>query len=586
MLICAARFPSSEGLPQPALAGEGGGPDEPAFDDRERTMTMKKLILILPLTLFFCGVTLSAQETGGLEIGEVVIGPGERPVVLPPSRKGEVIDTAFYMIPDGEDTLLFGARISNLEGDGGALPVDGEFETPFVLTAEASIGSYVSPRGRVALEYAEDRWNGRAMLDLRSTAGHVDGAEGTSLMIQADGEYQIPGDLPSPGKARVGLGIDYMGDDYSLFGNSIDASDRSRSRFGFDLRLASETDQRFDYDINLAVESFGVTDDSITGGAREVSATSPGFGARFRIGHDSLSFGVAAGYNSISLDYDRPTESLDHLYLKGSGDWSPASGLFVTVGFIAARSDFSDSGSSTLVMPRGAIRYELSRTIGLFGRFVPELRAPSYRTRIMAAPFVDAEIDLRPERVPIDLAAGVRVGFGRTDLEVEAGYAEADNTPVVTLGAAEGTLLWVHRPSQTITLAGRLRSEVSDRADLHAELGVNTDTDRDTDQQLPMRPVIEARVGTEVRATEKLGLTGSLLFQSERNVTYDTRLLPAGVEATLDSRFLVDLGGTWELAEQFQLFAEVTNLLALDYSKWQGYQGEGLEVRIGGRGRF
>ncbi len=547
----------------------------------------KRTLILLPLALLLAiTTTSSAQETGGLEIGEVVIGPGERPVVLPPSRKGEVIDTTMYTLSAGSDTLLFGARISNLEGDGGALPVDGEFDRPLLLTAEASIGSYVSPRGRVALEYAEDRWNGRAMIDLRSTAGHVDGAEGTSLMVQGDAEYQIPGDLPSPGKARVGLGVDYMGDDYTLFGNSVDASDRSRSRFGFDLRLASETDQQFDYELNLAVETFGVTDDSIVGGGREISATSPGFGARFRIGNDSLAFRLAAGYNSISLDYDRPTASIDHLFLQGTGEWSPAPGLFVTVGFVAARGDFSDSGSSTLLMPRGAIRYELSRTLGLFGRFLPELRASSYRARMMAAPFVDAEIDLRPERVPIDLAAGLRVGFGRTDLEVEAGYAEADNTPVVTSGAAEGTLFYAYRPSRTITLGGRLRSELSDRVNLHAEFSVNTDTDRETEEQLPMRPVIEARAGTEVKATEKLGLTGSILFQSEQNVTYDPLLLPIGIDGTVDSRFLVDLGGTWDLAEEFQLFAELTNLLALDYQKWQGYQGEGMEVRIGGRGRF
>lgn len=542
-------------------------------------------ILLATATLLAGAMIASAQETGGLEVGEIVIGPGERPVVLPPARKGEVIDTIMYALPPG-DSLIFGARISNLEGDGGPLPVEGEFDSPLLLTAEASIGSFISPRGRVALEYARDRWNGRALLDLRSTAGHIDGAEATSLIVEGGAEYQIQGDLPSPGKARVGVGLRYQGDGYNLYGNSLDSVARDRSLVGFDLRLTSETDMAFDYDVMLSVEGIGIDDDSTGGGVGNVSATTPEFGARFRLGSDSLGLRAALRYRNVSLDYERTTESADFLEAIGSGEWSPAAGLFVTVGLVAARGSHSDSGSTSLLMPRGAVRYELSRTLGLFGRFAPTLRAPSYRTRMMSAPYVDAEIPLRPERTMIDLAAGLRIGFGRTDLEGEINYAEADNTPVVTLGSQRGVLRYDHVESRTIGLHARVRSELTERIEASGRLSVLSKVEPRSDQRLPMTPALELEGGASIALSERIGLEGSILFQGEQNTTLDPLTLPVGADGTLDPRFLVDLGGTYRLAEQFELFAAITNLLALDYQSWQGYQAPGLEVRIGGRGRF
>lgn len=541
--------------------------------------------VVLGLICVVGPVGLSAQDTGGLEVGEIVIGPGERPVVLPPARKGEVMDTIMYTLPPG-DSLIFGARISNLDGDGGPLPVEGEFDSPLILNAEASIGSYISPRGRVAMEYAKDEWNGRALLDLRSTAGHVDGAEASSLIIEGGAEYQIQGELPSPGKARVGVGLRYQGDGYALFGNSLDSLDRDRSLLGFDLRLTSETDTWFDYDVALSVEGMSVDDDSITGGARGIAATTPEFGARFRVGGDSLGLRAALRFRNVSLDYDSPTESVDFLEAIGSGEWSPASGLFVTAGLVVAHGGHSDSGSTTLLMPRGSVRYELSRTLGIYGRFAPELRAPSYRTRMMAAPYVDAEIPLRPERVAIDLGAGLRVGFGRTDLEGEVVYAEGENTPVVTLGGAAGVLGYTHVDSRTIAIHGRIRSEVNNRLNATGRLSVLSKVDVETDQRLPMTPALELEGGVDLRLTERLGLQGSILFQGEQNVALDPLALPPGTDGTLDSRFLIDLGGTYRIAEPFELFAAVTNLLSLDYRAWQNYQAPGLEVRVGGRGRF
>src|SRR5690606_28867391 len=86
---------------------------------------------------------LRAQEEGGeLTVPEVVVVPGTRQIVLPPSRKAEVFDTTLYNLPAG-DSLIFGERITNLQGDGGPLPAYGEFDDPLTLNAEASVGTFV-----------------------------------------------------------------------------------------------------------------------------------------------------------------------------------------------------------------------------------------------------------------------------------------------------------------------------------------------------------------------------------------------------------------------------------------------------------
>ena len=481
--------------------------------------------------------------------------------------------------------MIFGQRITNLRGDGGALPIYGEFDNPLVINAEGSIGTYLSPRGRVGLEYAVDRWNGRAQLDLRSTAGHVDGAEATSLLFEGNIEYQIPGQLPSPGKARASLGIDFGSDGYTLYGNSLAPFDRSRTLFDLDLGLASETDAAFDYTINLSIESLSLEDDTL-GFARDISALTPAFGADFRLGSDSLNVGAGVRYQTTSLDYDTATSNPAFVEASGKVEWSPAPGLFLTVGGVIGHGEFSDSGSSTLLMPRGAVRYEMSKNLAIFARFAPELRAPSYKAQIMSAPYVDREITLRPEKIQIHGAGGIRLGLGSINLEGEVFFEQAENTPVVTLAAEAGELRWAYVESQTIGLSGRLSASLSDRLHLFSELRVASATDQATDEQLPMQPKIQASGKLDFQLTDKIGLYGRLNFLGEQNVTSSITILPAGVERTLDARFLLGGGATYQLIENLGFFAEVTNLLSQNYDWWQNYEAPGIELRVGARAKL
>ena len=526
----------------------------------------------------------SGQGMPTLEVPEEIVVYGKRGIVLPPARKGEVFDTALYVLPPG-DTLIFGDRITNLEGDGGILPVYGEFNDPMVLNAEVSIGTYVSPRGRFGLEYAVDRWNVRGLLDVGSTAGHVDGAEASSLLLDAGIEYQIPGQLPSPGKARVHGGVTYLADSWTLYGNQIGQFDRSRSIFDLDLGISSETDASFDYALGLSIESVALEDDTL-GFTGNTSALTPAFDAQFRLGDDALNLGAELRYQSTSLDYDTATDNPDFVEVSGQVEWSPSPGLFVTAGGVFAHGGYSDSGSTTLIMPRGAVRYDMNETFALFARFAPELRAPSVRSRIMSAPYVDREIQLRPEKVNVHAAAGTRINLGSLSVEGELFVETAKNTPVVTLDSVPGALRYAHLDSRTFGVRGNAKAQITTDIALTGELTVMNAVDDATDEQLPMRPNLELRGRADVVLTEKIGLYGTLLFQNEQNVTSDFSVLPTGVDRTLETRLLFGAGATYDVLDNVQVFADVTNLLAQGYDWWQNYEAPGLELRLGARARF
>lgn len=545
----------------------------------------QNIVIAALLTAIFSPLLLSAQEPGGeLAIPDKITVTTSRQIVLPPARKAEVFDTTLYILPAG-DSLIFGERITNLQGDGGPLPTSSEFKDPLTLNAEASIGTFISPHGRIGLEYAVDRWNVRGLLDLRSTAGHVDNAEANSMVIGGNIEYQIPGQLPSPGKARVSAGIMFGSEDYALYANQAAPFDRSRSVFDFDIGLTSETDVSFDYAIDLSIESVSLADDTL-GFSGKASALTPEFGAKFRLGNDSLNIGAAVHYQSTSLDYSTPTDNPEFVEISGQVEWSPAPGLFVTAGGFFANGSYSDSGSSTLVMPRGAVRYDMNKTFALFGRFAPELRAASYRSRSMAAPYTDREIALRPEKVPFNLAGGVRINLGTIGVEGEAFYETASNTPVVTVTGVPGELHYTHVSAKTLGLRGNVQAQLSSRIGVTGDLLVANAVDDSTDEQLPMRPQLEIGGRLDFGLTDKFDIFGTLRFRSEQNVTSDPALLPAGADKTLENQLLLGAGGTYRVLDNVQIFADVTNLLSQNYHWWQNYEAPGFELRIGARAQF
>lgn len=540
-------------------------------------MNLKRLLSILLLTT----APALAQDPAGvppLDVGEVTI-TGTRVIKLPPARKGEVVDSSVYLLPVG-DTLIFGERISNFGGPGGSLPGYREFDRPASAHVEGSIGTYVSPRVMAHGEYSSRMFDVMGTIDYRGTAGHIDSARASSLLLDLRGGLLLGGDDPTAPRVRVTAGIDRIGDGYILYGNSLAPFDRTRTATRIDAMLASAQDALLDYDFYFHLEHVGV-DDALRDTASASTASTPGFGVTLAAGNDTLRARVGVDYQISTLQYGGSSRTPNWVAARGQVEWHPQPALSITAGLLYAGGQFSDSGTTELFSFPVALRYQATPTLSLFAAFAPELRAPSYRNRIMRSPYVDRRIVLRPERVPVSVAAGVRLGAESLTLEGRVRFETAENTPVVTADTAiRGALGYGHVDSRTLAIGATAQSQIAPGLAMLLEAEIRSAVDVATDEQLPMVPQITARVRGDHALSDAIGLNATLRYESARRASL------GDVSRELDARMLLDAGATYQFAPAIGIFAEATNLLGSDYELWDGYGAPGLELRVGARVLF
>ncbi len=550
----------------------------------ERKNGVVPFLLLLALPVAAAAQTQGQGSAPPLEIENVTV-IGKRVVVLPAARKGEVTDSSLYLLPPG-DSLMFGERISTLAGSGGALPGYAEFEPPAHLTYEASLGSFLSPRGLVRAEYIRRSFDVAGLVDYRGTAGHVDGAEASSLLIAAHGGVSFGGDDPVLGRSRVSAEGERIGESYNLYGLARPANasfiERGRTLTTIGARLASTQGGVVDYDLHFALSEASVRD-ADSGRATEATATTPRLG--FLVGYrfDSVRVALQTEYETTSLLYTVPTQTPALLAARATAEWRPSESVLLTGGLLYASGESSDGESTTLVMPVASLRYDLSPTATLSLALSPELRPPSYRDRIMAAPYVNREILLRPEKVPVSVAAGGHLLVDGIALDGRVFYRAAENTPVVVADSgATGSLRYDHVDSRSVGLAASLRWQTTPELAIAADAVVQSAVETGSSQQLPMTPQIDLRGRGDFLLTPLLTIFGTVEFQSARSIALvSTPALP-----DLPADFLLGAGGSYRILPSLEAFAEVTNLLNSSYERWWGYQAPGFEIRGGIRGTF
>ncbi len=544
-------------------------------------------IRILHILLLLIGTTPLLAQGGGdlppLEI-ETVTVIGRRVVVLPKAKKGEVLDTTLYTLPPG-DTLLFGERISNLGGTGGPLPEYGEFTSPLKLDAEASLGSFLSPRAIVRAEYIRPTFDVTGILDYRGTAGHTDSAEASSLLIGAQISKAFGDENLPLNRFRVSGGFERIGDSYYLYGNTVSPFDRSRAVTRFNIGLRSEEDLPVEFSFDLGLTSTSVEDRDVDT-IRDVSATTPAFSADMAgvISDSTLRARLGLDFITTSLNYSFATLTPAYLSVRGDLEWQPAPRVFLTGGLIYASGENSDSGSASLILPRLSARYELSPSLAVFAWYAPELRAPSYRDRILHAPYVNREVVLHPERVPVLVAAGTRISLPAMTVEVRGRYEKGEGTPVV-VATAPGDLSYAYVNSTTAGIEGNIRMEITRAIAITGDAIFRSATVDSTSDELPMTPAVDVRGRLGFAFTPEIDIFGSLTFQSTQRTVLGSGLLPDDAQR-IPARFLLGGGGSYRILPNLQAFAEITNLLNYSYDLWQNYSAPGFEVRGGVRATF
>ncbi|MCC7438959.1 MAG: hypothetical protein IT211_10745 [Armatimonadetes bacterium] len=548
-------------------------------------MLIHRTLLLVVLLLVAAAVSLLAQTPGGqlpsLEIEEVVV-TRDRTISLPPAKKGEVYDSTIYRLPAG-DTVMFGERVSNLARSGGALPTYREFTSPMVIDLEASLGSYLSPRALLRGEYQQRTFDVAGMLDYRGTEGHLDSARAGSILLQATGGLLIGADEITPARFRASADVSYLGDSYFLYGNRTGAADRTRSTTRFIAMIESQEDQELGVSVKLDVGSTSVSD-RLRDTTREASGLTPAFAGRVSYGSDSLRVSGGIQYITTSLDYGVQTQTPAYLHLRGDVDWRPAERLYLSLGGFYANGGLSDSGSATVVSGRVGARYIISPLLSANVWFAPELRPASYRDMLMRAPYVARTITLRPESVPIRLGGGVRLNKESFSLEAGVVIEQAENTPVVVADTS-GELRYDYAKSRTVGGQATMRMKLIEKLNLDADLFIGAATNRDDDELLPMRPSVDMRSRAEYAFTPQFSGSATLQFQTEQRTAIVPTALPTN-QQTIAARFLLGIGANYRMNDNFQAFAEATNLLGTQYDLWHGYQAPGIELRAGVRVKF
>jgi hypothetical protein len=531
-------------------------------------------------------------QTGGtpqLDVEEVTV-IGRRVVILPSARKGEVVDTTIYELPPG-DSLLFGARISNLGGTGGPLPGYRELESPAVMSVEGSLGSFFSPRARAHGEFIRKAFDISGTIDYRGTAGHIDSAEAGSLLLAAATSLVIEGDAFVP-RQRLGGNAEYMSESYYLFGNPVTPFDRSRRGLRAGAGIRSEEDRSTNYAFDLDFTSISVEDrlavDSIGGRAGTAGATSPRIA--FQLGGTIAPFDLLlrTSYMATSLVYGAPTRSPSHFSgsLDGRYRFSPKLSMNAGIFYQAAGQSDTVGGSTTasMINLRAALRYDLDSALSINVAYTPELRAPSYRELIMAAPYVEREIVLRPEKVPLNFTAGIRYAIPGITFEAGGYMEQRENTPAVVL-TSDSALRYDRFESRSAGISGSARIETIAPFAFLLEGRAGSSVDEATDETLPLHPLIDVRGNIGYALGASIDLFADLRFQSARPVRLvDTAA--AAVTRDLPAHLLVDIGGRWAVLPKLDIVASVTNLLGTAWEKFPGYSAPGLEVRAGARLEF
>jgi hypothetical protein len=540
---------------------------------------------LIPILLLAASPLLAQDADPGLpslEVENVTI-VGTRTVKLPPARKGEVVDSSVYLLPP-KDTLLFGARLSGFGGPGGALPGYREFDRPAGGHAEASFGTHLSTRVMGHAEYNQRTFDLMGTVDFGATAGHVDSAEASSLLVDVHGGLLLGGDDPSAPRVRITAGFDRIGDNYFLYGTRVSPFDRSRTATRIDARLLSAQDALLDYGLYFHLEQTGV-DDALPDTNTTATASIPGFGLSLAAGNDTLRGRLGVDYQIATLRYGRSQSTPNWVDAHLDFEWHPNPQLLLTVGGFYAGAQFSDSGSTTLMLPRVSARLQAAPALALYASYSPELRAPSYRNRIMRSPYVERTIVLRPELVPLSIAAGARLTGSATTLDARVLFETAENTPVVTAdSAATGVLRYDHVDSRTLAIRGSVETRILSALGLLAEAEIRSAVETSSDEQLPMTPQIDVRLRGDYELGEALGLHATLRYESAQRVSLGDRRSDLARE--IDARMLLDAGATLQFSPAIGLFAEATNLLGASYDLWDGYVAPGIELRAGARITF
>ena len=513
-----------------------------------------------------------------LEIPEITI-VGKKAITLPFARKGEIYDVNIFQAPPPDSSLL-GERMETAMPVG-SMPVDEEKRDPLHASAEGAFGNYSTGAIRAYLDYLKGRWKFFGNAGFASTEGYTSNGNASSFDLAANMQSLFTTDNNALKTLQLTATTKLLTEKYGMF--AFSDVQRNRQDFSLDASLNSIDRRGITIDLGIGTNFWSLTDDNVPGNTK-TTAVSPKLTSAFAMNIGKVRWNNDLMFTSISLDYSTPTQSVTLVQLASSAHWNLTDAWSAEGGLVIADGSDLLGSERTIALPTAKVQWDSDDRQQFSFFWMPGMQLNSYDYWTRYNPYLMREINLEPERIPVNLGITYSITKQSITFDASVSFTQFSNKGVILGSSSLYKLsipaynvngnLWLEyvEANQTrFELSALYRQSDNFRVNLSGLVEPTYATG--SSDQLPMTPLLKMNVKAEYDLPKPVTLWASLEMWSEQNVDLmATR--------TLDGAVLLNAGASTTIVPRTLISASLHNLLGMSYAWWAGYQAPGFQFSL------
>ncbi|MBI3194739.1 MAG: TonB-dependent receptor, partial [Ignavibacteriae bacterium] len=276
-------------------------------------------------------------------------------------------------------------------------------------------------------------------------------------------------------------------------------------------------------------------------------------------------------FSSISLDYSMPTQSVTQFNVASSVRWNISSSWMTTLGVIFADGSDILGTSRSLFIPTANLEWNINQQRQLRLWWKPEISLSSFDEHIRINPYLVREMNVQPERSPINIGATFSTSHDAYSIEASLSFTQTSNKAITLADSGRIWLDFVEATQTKFELSGQLKPSEDFR--LHASGIVQPTFESGSSEQLPMIPLVKFQAKGEYDLKQQFTLWASLDYQSIRNAD-------SAATRQLDGALLLGIGASTTFVPRTTLSLSVNNLLDTKYDWWYWYPAQGIQFSL------
>ncbi len=524
--------------------------------------------LLLPVkNVFAQEPEKKAEEPPKLEIPEITI-VGKKAITLPFARKGEIFDVDLFEAPMPDSSLLGHPPSMSLLS--GALPRYEQRQQPWRASVEGKLGNFGTGSARGFLDYKGERWSLTNTLGFMTTGGHTTNASSSNFGAGSTARWVVKTDNQVLKSFRASAGLNFSRDAFGLFGITSSTVRRTDNEFSLAANLGTLDRTSGVLDIDLSA-IFTSLNDSYSGIDSSVSIVSPQIRALYSTRIKNIEVTAAASYSGSSLDYGHATQSPSLADIMLGGAWNFGERWRLSLGGTHASGTDNRGVDQTLTSVQALLELDVDSVTTLNFWFRPHMNLSSYPQHVRINPYVSREIELRPERAPMNFGSSLYFWNGIFTLALKGNYEQLSDKGLTIADSGAIRLEYGAARIASVEMEGSVGTSRGSRLQFSGSL--TSAHEPGSAAQLPMVPVVRLQGRGEIDVRLPLTAWSSVDYQGPRNVDRQ------GVSA-LSGVVLWNVGVSTSAIARILLSGEIRNLLDTRYEWWNGYVAPGIEFNV------